>query len=189
MGILQEKIKSYLTDDQWVHDADDSTGIVRCTVKCRNASYRIIIHSDEKLERQRFLVYCPNFVPEHLRSHLCEFINRANYGLKLGNFEMDMKDGELRFRVSIDVEGGELTDVMIRNMLSCGYATMDRYYPGIMAVLYGGRTVEEAIAQVENPGAAAAPEELPEESSGGEDSAGSKALTFTIDDFPGGKPH
>jgi len=33
-----------------------------------------------------------------------EFLTRANYGLNIGNFEMDFQDGEIRFKTAIDVE-------------------------------------------------------------------------------------
>jgi len=34
-----------------------------------------------------------------------ELINRVNFGLRIGNFEMDVEDGVLQYRTSIDIEG------------------------------------------------------------------------------------
>jgi len=43
------------------------------------------------------------------RGAVAEFINRANYGIIIGNFEMDFADGEIRYKTSIDVQGDKLT--------------------------------------------------------------------------------
>ena len=59
-------------------------------------------------------------VPEEKRPTMSEFLTRANYGLRLGDLEMDFRDGEVRYKASLDIaDGGELTtemlDVLIRD--------------------------------------------------------------------------
>ena len=74
----------------------------------------------------------PNHAEEAKRPEAAEFVARANYGMRIGNFELDMEDGEVRFKVSVDIEGSQLTSVMVRNMIACAITCSDRYYPGIM---------------------------------------------------------
>ena len=38
--------------------------------------------------------------PEARRAAVAEFITRVNYGMVLGNFEMDYSDGEIRYKTS-----------------------------------------------------------------------------------------
>ena len=80
---------------------------------------------------------------------VAEFITRANYGLKVGNFEMDMDDGEARFKTSIDVEKSELTRMLVSNLVYINVWTMDRYLPGILSVAYGSETPRQAINKIE----------------------------------------
>src|SRR5262249_17088927 len=94
----------------------------------------------------------PSNVPEEKRVEVAEFITRANYGLVIGNFEMDYADGEVRYKTSVDVEGGELTAKMVENVIRANVMTMDRYFPGLMGVLYGDRDPAEAIAETEEGG-------------------------------------
>src|SRR5262249_47600370 len=94
----------------------------------------------------------PSNVPEEKRVEIAEFITRANYGLVIGNFEMDYNDGEVRYKTSVDVEGGELTPKMIENLMRANLMTMDRYFAGVMGVLYGDRDPAEAIAEMEEMG-------------------------------------
>jgi hypothetical protein len=63
---------------------------------------------------------------------------------------MDMDDGELRYKVSVDVEGGELTSKMVSYMMGYAVVRMDKYYPGLMALLYGGATPADAVKLVED---------------------------------------
>jgi hypothetical protein len=88
-------------------------------------------------------------VPEVRRLAVAEAIARANYGLRVGCFELDMGDGEVRFRVSVDVEGGELTTEMFKYMLAAAVTTSDRYYTALMRVIFAGATPAEAIAEAE----------------------------------------
>lgn len=100
---------------------------------------------------QQFLFYalCPINVPDVHRLAMAEFITRANYGLSIGNFEMDFSDGEIRFKTAIDVQDTELNDALIRGMVYLNVLTMDRYLPGIMAVASGNASPIQAIEQVE----------------------------------------
>lgn len=80
---------------------------------------------------------------------VAEFITRANYGMVIGNFEMDFRDGEVRYKTSVDVEGSELTYEICRQVVVTNVMLMDRYLPGIMAVITGALTPAQAIAQIE----------------------------------------
>jgi hypothetical protein len=53
---------------------------------------------------------------------MAEYLTRANYGLILGNFAMDMADGEVHYKVSVDFEDGLLSPKMANNMLASGSA-------------------------------------------------------------------
>ena len=78
------------------------------------------------------------------------FLTRANYGLLIGNFEMDYNDGEVRYKTSIDVEGDRLSKALVKRLVYDNLAVMDRYLPGVLSVIYGGASPTEAIAQVES---------------------------------------
>ncbi len=65
------------------------------------------VHEEEKI----FLFYslCP-FVPSAARrAAMAEFVTRANANMIMGNFEMDLDSGRVRYKTSIDVQGDRLT--------------------------------------------------------------------------------
>lgn len=89
------------------------------------------------------------WVPEAARAPVAEAVTRANYGLPLGNFELDLRDGELRYKTGIDVEGGLLVRTMVDNLVSCGFTMCNRYVPAFLRVAYGDTPPAEATAEVE----------------------------------------
>jgi hypothetical protein len=78
-----------------------------------------------------------------------QFLTRANYGMTMGNFELDFADGEIRYKTSIDVEGASLTFPQIKGLIYTNVTMMDEYLPGIMSVIYSDVSPEDAIAQIE----------------------------------------
>lgn len=103
-------------------------------------------------EQQQLIFYsiCPITAPYSKRSAIAEFITRANYGLAMGNFELDFSDGELRFKTSIDVEGAFLISKLIEGVVYANVTMMDEYLPGIITVIENDILPVDAIAQLES---------------------------------------
>ncbi len=99
-----------------------------------------------------FAVYStsPFRVAPDRRAAAVEAITRANYGLPLGNFECDLHDGEVRYKLSLLLpQGGELTDELVGTAMALNLRTHDRYLPALEAVVYRGVQPVEAVAEVE----------------------------------------
>src|ERR1051326_8465019 len=83
-------------------------------------------------------------VPERRRTAVVEALARANWGLRMGNFEMDLSDGEVRFRTGVTLSDGELTAGMVEAMLQTVLGTSEFYHDAVMRVAFG--EVEPAVA-------------------------------------------
>jgi hypothetical protein len=80
-------------------------------------------------------------------SHI--LINRANYGMWIGNFELGYTDGEGPNRGSIAFKDTTLTEAMIRNTIHASAQAMDQYLPGLRDVADGRTSPAAAIAAIE----------------------------------------
>ena len=97
-----------------------------------------------------FLTYLPMKVPEDKRVAVAEYLTRANYGLHVGNFEMDMEDGEVRYKTTGCADENTMPGLdVIRRLTYVGFSMFDRYVPSLLSILYGGKTPTEAIAEAE----------------------------------------
>jgi hypothetical protein len=103
------------------------------------------------LEDAQILVFyslCP-FVPAPERqAAIAEFVQRANAGMTIGNFELEPEGGRVRYKTSIDVEGDRLSVALARRVVMNNVLAMNRYLPGLRAV-EGGETADAAIAVIE----------------------------------------
>lgn len=147
---LLEQVLHFFTTEDWQYTKlqgeptlamifQGEHGQWKCYAKIREEQHQFVFYS----------VYPTNISPEHLPP-ISEFLTRANYGMVLGNFELDLDDGEIRYKTSISVEGDRLTSALIKNLVYTNVLTMDRYLPGIRAVLEGVSAIA-AIQQVEAP--------------------------------------
>lgn len=110
--------------------------------KCQNLSVTMRI----RLGPDLVLVFAqvPIFAPVYRRPALCEAITRANYGLYMGNFEMDLGDGELRFKCSLPVNDSEPSDSQIRRLISTSIGVVAHYGPALLDVAC--TEIEPAVA-------------------------------------------
>lgn len=145
-------VKQFLEEDDWHYSFNEETGIFRFGLKIRskiqNISYVIDVHDDE------FVTYgmCPIGVDREdleMMTQMAEFICRANYGLKNGCFEMDWRDGEIRFRSYVDCENLLPSTTVVKNSVHCTAAMIKRYAPGIVDIIFGGAKAEDAITRCE----------------------------------------
>ena len=150
MGKIMGTVVKFFEDDDWRISVEKGDSILRLTVSGKNGNWTCYAQVREEQEQFVFYSVCPVNAPENKRQDIAEFITRANYGLFIGNFEMDFEDGEVRYKTSIDVEGDRLVSALIRQLVYQNVATMDRYLPGVMSVIYGAVSPTQAITQVES---------------------------------------
>jgi hypothetical protein len=87
-------------------------------------------------------------IPGEYRQAVSEYLMRVNLELPVGNFEMNMDSGEVRFKTSVETPNGELSVAMVRGMAYTSLHTMDHFFPGVLAVVHGGLSPESALKRV-----------------------------------------
>jgi hypothetical protein len=88
----------------------------------------------------------PDRVPEERRTAVALLLARVNYGLILGNFEIDLDDGEVRFKASADFGGAEPGEPQLRPLTATALLQFDRWLPSVRAVA-GGEDPAAAFAR------------------------------------------
>ena len=139
-----DTLRKVLTEIDWAADPDEA-----------NASFYIdfgpppVSVSDAvaaiAMEAEQFLVYINigPMAPVERRADVARFINRVNWGLSIGNFEMDDEDGFVRFRASIAFSNTELTEPLIRNAILAAMEIVETYAEPIIDVLARGKSAAE----------------------------------------------
>ncbi len=141
---------NFFTEDDWSYAKIQGEPALYLAFEGDNGSWNCYAKAREDEEQFIFYSICPIKVPKTKRRTLGEFIARANYGMMIGNFELDFTDGEIRYKTSIDVEGDRLSFALLKRLVYANVTMMDQYLPGIKLVLERGMSPEEAIAQIES---------------------------------------
>lgn len=151
---IARAIDDLLKNDDMRFTFEEDRGIFRFGVglsgKMRSLSFFIVVKSDE------YLVYAISPISadpkdSKMMAAMAEFVCRASYGLLNGNFELDFRDGEIRYKSFVDCDGGAIpTQKIIRNSIHCPVLMFERYAPGILAVLFGGASAKDAIESCES---------------------------------------
>lgn len=149
MGELFDVVVAFFDHEAWPYTQLAERTVLRLSATSENGDWSCFAQVKE--EQQQFIFYsvAPSNAPAERRTALAEFLTRANYGLVLGNFELDWDDGEIRFKTSIDVTGDRLSPALLTQVIYPNAYTMGRYLPGIRAVLTEDITPAEAIARIE----------------------------------------
>lgn len=144
-----ETVGTFLEEDGWNPQRIDDQHVYRSYYYGKNGEIRC--YAQVRVDLQQFIFYAvATFkVAEEMRSAVAEYITRANYGLRIGNFEMDYSDGEVRYKSGIDFENETLTRNLAKFTIYPAVQTMDHYMPGLLKVAFGGKAPVEAIEEIE----------------------------------------
>jgi hypothetical protein len=149
VGEIFDTLTQFFQQEAWAYAQLETQPALQMRFQGKNGRWECYAQAREEQAQCVFYSVSPNNVPEDKRPAVAEFLTRANYGLIVGNFEMDWNDGEIRYKTSLDVEGDRLTPALVKQMVYANVLLMDQYLPGLMAVLYGHATPAQAVAQVE----------------------------------------
>lgn len=148
-GQIFNVIVEFFEEDEWDFQWMEGLPVLKMDFTGKNGKLKCYAQAREDQEQFVFYSVCPITVPENKRQLVAEFITRANYGMIIGNFEMDFNDGEVRYKTSIDVEGDTLRPQLIKQMVYANVIIMDRYLPGILGVSFGSSSALDEIEKIE----------------------------------------
>ena len=145
-------VKQFLDGDDWHYSFDENRGIFDFGLRIRSKIQKIKYLVDVKDDEIVFYGICPIGADRddaEMMAQMAEFLCRANYGLKNGSFEFDFRDGEIRYKSFVDCDGVLLSTEVVKNSIYCIDAMYKRYAPGIVDIIFAGRSAKDAIAKCE----------------------------------------
>lgn len=121
---IVDSIKQYLHNKQWHYTyyrptTKDSHQSHHLSMRMRNkdveCGYLFRVQEDNAL----LAIYgiLPFTIPESHQSAAMLLMTQINYDMLIGNLEMDVNDGEVRYKNAIDVEAVGIDDVKIEHLL------------------------------------------------------------------------
>lgn len=95
------------------------------------------------------LTAAPIAVPEARFGEVCLYLMHVSSELRAGTFKLNLDDGSLYYQVGNLIDTGHgLDDQAVAWLSLLGLHMMDRYLPGVLAILYGGSTAAQAFDKI-----------------------------------------
>ena len=150
--VLKNHIQSFLERDGWNYKFDETKEMFKTGIKLDGKLKRCDILID--LHEDYYIVYGLIDITADKESihKVAEFLHRANYGLKWGNFELDYSDGSISFKILVDC-GDDCdclpSDSVIERSLQYPAIVLEEYGDSLLGVMFDFMTPEEAIRKAE----------------------------------------
>ena len=149
---IKVSIQNYLEKDEWHYTFDEEQHFFKAGIKIDGKLNRCDIIID--IREEYYLVYgmIALNADEKCLNDISEYIHRINYGLKFGSFELDLRDGEIRYKMCVDC--GDDCDCMpsesvIQRSLEMPALMFEKYGNGLLDIMFKNISPEDAIKNAE----------------------------------------
>ena len=143
-----EKTEEYLKSQNWKYAVKNGFFEFNMGLKCKIGSCRMVVVPGEN-EIQSY-AFCPIKASNDTFASVVEFITRANYGLKVGKFEFDYRDGEVRYQACLPSRDGIPSMREVEFIVDLPMLMLQKYGDGLTKNLMGFGDPEKDIAEIES---------------------------------------
>ena len=140
-------ILAYLDSQNWKYTVKDGFMEFGMGIKSKIGNCRIVVVPGEK-EIQSY-AFCPIKASKDTYANVVEYITRANYGLKVGKFEFDYRDGEVRYQTCLPSRDGTPSLQEVEFIVDLPMLMLQKYGDGLAKNLMGFGDPEKDVAEVE----------------------------------------
>jgi len=143
-------VRDYLDRNDWHYEYHPDKNYISCglDIKCKLKNVRLIIG----FNKYGFTNYavCHLKADESCRMEVLKYLTMANYGMRNGNFEIDMRDGEVRFKVYTNCDGmSSVSDGVLLGCMFIPASMFDKYGNGLAAIMMGFSDAETEYAKID----------------------------------------
>ena len=142
LEILEELVSA----NDWLFDRRSESEML-VEIAGRWCRYQLSFLWDDELSAIQFACYFDARVPTSRRTAVHELLAEVNEKLWLGHFDLNSEDGEMFFRHTMPFRGVASASIeQLEDLLDAGIIECERFYPALQLVLWGGESVELAMA-------------------------------------------
>ena len=148
MAEALEQVLELFRAKEWKFEVDEKNDLVRTNLLGDNGDWRVIAGASDD-DRVFLMLRFPQKCPARKRAACAELLTRINFGMMVGCFEMEFDSGAIHFKTTLPFAPGSLDSEMLNNLVMFNLASMDRFLPAIMSVIYADMPPAKALALVE----------------------------------------
>ncbi len=135
--MFEQLVSFYRDGAGWPVAVDEDNQILSVRYSHEGTEWVFVGTVDENTRIVTLFSRAPEACPADRRAAMCQQLIRLNWGMTHGAWDLDLDDGEVRYRVVSDLAGNELSPSLVQNLTNYNLATMATYLPIIRAVIAG----------------------------------------------------
>ncbi len=147
---ITDQLISFMDKNGYHYRFDRENGVLFTQFNCKGAMSSISILFDIKSWCYLSYGLCALKADETVRKEVAKYLMIANYGIPIGNFELDFSDGEIRYKVATDCTDGSLSDAVIQNGITAVLNSYQKYGTQLLRVMLGMEKAEAAAELADN---------------------------------------
>ena len=142
---ITETVKSIAEEARW--SIQEWNGMIKIDADSQNGTWQTFCKILEEEKRFCYYSLCPVNAPKEKIPYMAEVLTRINYGLKVGNFEMDYETGEIHFKTYVDFFGEEDEKPALAQCIYANIMSFDNYFPKLLQAIHGGEEGKEEFSK------------------------------------------
>ena len=150
MKTILEPVKDFLKNKGVSFTQLDNEPVLKASFRGDNGNFIILVIADDKNRLLEAFIICPLNIPKSRLTPTTELIVRINHRIRLGNFDIDLMDGEIGFRASVNAGNIAPSRDTLSKLIFGSFFLMDHFFPAIASVVFGNSAPEKAIAALHN---------------------------------------
>jgi hypothetical protein len=123
---------------------DLGDGLYRMPASSMHGDWNVLVTFDEPAKVCAVFSVLPDAVPPERRADMAQFLCDRNYYLVVGAFEMDLDDGEVRLRTSLDTKGAAFDEALFTNIMAANLTMFERHLVTLRQIAVDGLELEIA---------------------------------------------
>lgn len=151
MNGIEKAVKTYLDSQNWHYKHDEEERSFTLGMRLENDdvdSCQIVLTARDEEDLSCKFVY--EFkIPEKKRPIISEYITRVNYGMFLGGFQMDLRDGEIFYKTAGVFSDSVPMNDEVRRLIQVGIRMAEKYGQGFYEVMYKGGDPVNVVKAIE----------------------------------------
>ena len=139
-------VEHVIDANQWNHQrvGDDE---LAAEIAGRWCDYRLFFAWHRGAAAIHFSLALDMRVPKAKRGEVGGLLAKINQNLWLGHFDLSPEDGLAMFRYAVLLRGTSgPSHAQIEELVNIAISESDRFYPAFQFVIWGGKSVEDAVA-------------------------------------------
>ena len=145
--LIFRRVCKKLDDRGWTYMPHDEDLVITLNVRGEDIPMELLFHVDAKRNLLKVLSVLPLAAAEDKRVEMALAVCAVNDQLANGNFDLNLSDGKVVFRVAAPFEGG-LPDETIDYLIGVTCVTVDEYNDKLLMFNKGMWTLEEFIGKI-----------------------------------------